>query len=61
MAPDIPKKHRAAMFKEKGGPLVIEEVETKMPGPGQVLLKVLAAGCCHSDTYVQGEELGIKL
>jgi alcohol dehydrogenase len=30
-------------------PLKIEEVDLDPPGPGEVLVKVLAAGLCHSD------------
>ena len=53
MAPQIPKTHKAAMFKEKGGPLVVEEVETKQPQDGEVLIKVQACGVCHSEVFVQ--------
>ena len=30
-------------------PLKIEEVDLDPPGPGEVLVKVMAAGLCHSD------------
>jgi alcohol dehydrogenase len=33
-------------------PLSIEEVELDPPGPGEVLVKVAAAGLCHSDLSV---------
>src|SRR3712207_5892319 len=33
-------------------PLVIEEVELDPPGPGEVLVKIAAAGLCHSDLSV---------
>ncbi len=33
-------------------PLVIREVELDRPGPGEVRVKVLAAGLCHSDLSV---------
>ncbi|WP_250494307.1 zinc-dependent alcohol dehydrogenase family protein [Caballeronia sp. GAWG1-1] len=33
-------------------PLRIEEVELAPPGPGEVLIKVAAAGLCHSDLSV---------
>src|SRR5260221_7453397 len=33
-------------------PLVIEEVELAGPGPGEVLVKLRAAGLCHSDLSV---------
>lgn len=48
---------RAAVLREIGlpapyaqsRPLSIEEVELAGPGPGEVLLKIHAAGLCHSD------------
>jgi Zn-dependent alcohol dehydrogenase len=33
-------------------PLVIEELELEGPGPGEVLVEVVAAGLCHSDLSV---------
>ena len=33
-------------------PLVIEEVELAAPGPGEILVKIGAAGLCHSDLSV---------
>ena len=53
MAPDIPKTHKAAIFKEVGKPLVLEDIETPQPEEGQVLVKVIATGICHSDAMVQ--------
>lgn len=47
-----PKKHRAALVKEFGKPLVIEEVPTPEPRDRQVLIKVLGAGICHTDVHV---------
>lgn len=35
-----------------GGPLSIEELELDEPGPGEVLIKVVSAGICHSDLLV---------
>ena len=61
MAPSIPKTHKAAMFKEKMGPLVVEEVETKHPAEGEVLIKVLATGVCHSDIVTQMQAMGSPL
>ena len=61
MAPQIPKTHKAAMFKEKGGPLVVEEIETKHPQDGEVLIKVQACGVCHSEVLVQQAAFGLPL
>ncbi len=61
MAPQIPKTHKAAMFTEKGGPLHIKEIETKMPQEGEVLVKVLACGVCHSEVVAQSDMFGAGL
>ena len=36
----------------KSRPLSIEEVDLAPPGPGEVLVRVRAAGLCHSDLSV---------
>ena len=33
-------------------PLAIETVDLDPPGPGEVLVKIVAAGLCHSDLSV---------
>jgi propanol-preferring alcohol dehydrogenase len=43
---------KAAVLEEIGKPLVIKEVPTPEPGPGQVLMKVAACGVCHSDLHL---------
>jgi alcohol dehydrogenase len=53
-------KTRAAVLSEMGRPrpyaqtrpLVIEEVELDPPGPGEVIVRMRAAGLCHSDLSV---------
>lgn len=53
-------KIRAAVLNAMGAshpyavskPLVIETVDLAPPGPGEVLIKVVAAGLCHSDLSV---------
>jgi alcohol dehydrogenase len=42
----------AAMPYAKSKPLSIEEVELRPPGPGEVLVRMGAAGLCHSDLSV---------
>ena len=44
-------KSRAAVAWESGKPLTIEEVEVGAPKTGEVLLKVVASGVCHTDAY----------
>lgn len=53
-------KIRAAVLRTMGAahpyaesrPLAIEDLELAAPGPGEVLVKVMAAGLCHSDLSV---------
>ncbi|MGK5557751.1 NAD(P)-dependent alcohol dehydrogenase [Actinomadura kijaniata] len=43
---------RAVQYRRIGGAPEVVEVPEPEPGPGQVLLKVTAAGVCHSDIAV---------
>jgi S-(hydroxymethyl)glutathione dehydrogenase/alcohol dehydrogenase len=46
---------RAAVCREFGAPLRLEEVELAPPGPGEVRVRVDACGICHSDVaYADG-------
>lgn len=58
MAPELPKTFKQAVFKEKGAPLTIEEVELQMPEKGEILVKTEACGVCHSDMFAQHNILG---
>ncbi|KAI4232762.1 MAG: hypothetical protein L6R40_007308 [Gallowayella cf. fulva] len=58
MAPTLPKTYKAAIFKKANDKLTIEDVELKQPEQGQVLIKVLATGVCHSDVMVQSGAMG---
>ncbi|PCG99765.1 Polyketide synthase, enoylreductase [Penicillium occitanis (nom. inval.)] len=49
----LPKRFRQAVFKESGGPLVIEEASLTPPAPGEILVQVEACGVCFSDTITQ--------
>lgn len=40
---------RAAVLREPGGPLAVTEVELPEPGDGQVRVRMVATGVCHSD------------
>ncbi|KAK1252161.1 hypothetical protein MKX08_003348 [Trichoderma sp. CBMAI-0020] len=54
----LPKTYQAAFFETKGGKLTLKEVKLQVPGPGHILVKVLACGICHSDRFVQQGLLG---
>lgn len=47
---------RAALFKEKNSPLVIEDVAKPMPAKGQVLIKLKAAALNHRDLWIIREQ-----
>ncbi|MCP3755303.1 alcohol dehydrogenase catalytic domain-containing protein [Streptomyces sp. TBY4] len=42
----------AAVLRALGKPLEIETRARPVPGPGQVLIRVLAAGLCHTDLHL---------
>jgi S-(hydroxymethyl)glutathione dehydrogenase/alcohol dehydrogenase len=42
---------RAAVLEEFAKPLVVQEVELSDPGPGEVLVRLVACGVCHTDMY----------
>ena len=46
---------KAAVLREVGKPLQIENVQINKPGPHEVLIRTKAAGLCHSDLhFMQG-------
>jgi S-(hydroxymethyl)glutathione dehydrogenase / alcohol dehydrogenase len=44
-------KIRAAVLEEFGKPLVVQEVELAEPHAGEVLVRLVACGVCHTDLY----------
>jgi Zn-dependent alcohol dehydrogenase len=42
---------RAAILTEPGRPLQVDDVDLAAPGPGEVRVRVGAAGVCHSDLH----------
>ena len=42
---------RAAVLESFGEPLAVQDVELAGPGPGEVLVRLLACGVCHTDLY----------
>ncbi|WP_019939549.1 alcohol dehydrogenase AdhP [Bordetella sp. FB-8] len=51
---------KAAVVREFGKPLVFEEVPVPMPGPGRILVKIAAAGVCHTDLHAAGGDWPVK-
>jgi len=44
-------KIRAAVLEEFGQPLVVQEVDLAEPRAGEVLVRLVACGVCHTDLY----------
>jgi S-(hydroxymethyl)glutathione dehydrogenase/alcohol dehydrogenase len=42
---------RAAVLEQFGQPLVVQDVELQDPQPGEVLVRLVACGVCHTDMY----------
>lgn len=51
---------RAAVVREFGKPLTIEELPIPSPGPGEVLVKVHASGVCHTDLHAADGDWPVK-
>ena len=50
-------KSRAAVAWEAGKPLEIEEVEVAAPKEGEVMIRIVATGVCHTDAFtLSGED-----
>jgi len=49
---------RAAVLHAYGQPLAVEELELEPPRAGEVLVRVAAAGVCHSDLHLADGHLG---
>src|SRR5690242_3726261 len=45
------RQMKAAVLREIGKPLAIEDVQINKPGPHEVLIRTAAAGVCHSDLH----------
>ncbi|MEI7744663.1 MAG: zinc-binding dehydrogenase [Chloroflexota bacterium] len=44
---------RAAVFTDASAPVAIETLDLAEPGPGEILVRMTAAGVCHSDLHVR--------
>lgn len=51
---------KAAVVKQFGKPLTIEDVPVPQPGPGEVLVRVKACGVCHTDLHAASGDWPVK-
>jgi alcohol dehydrogenase, propanol-preferring len=54
------KTMKAAVVRELGAPLTIEERPVPAPGPGEVLVRLRATGVCHTDLHAAHGDWPIK-
>ena len=54
------KTMKAAVVRQFGKPLVIEEVPVPTPGAGQILVKIAATGVCHTDLHAAEGDWPVK-
>ena len=47
---------KAAILRQPGSPLAIEDVSDPRPGRGEVLIRVRACGVCHTDLHIASGE-----
>jgi propanol-preferring alcohol dehydrogenase len=51
---------QAAVVKEFGKDLVVEDVQVPQPGPGQALVKLISSGVCHTDLHAAEGDWPVK-
>jgi len=56
----LPRTMKAAVVARFGEPLQIREVPVPCPGPGQVLVKIMATGVCHTDLHAADGDWPVK-
>jgi propanol-preferring alcohol dehydrogenase len=56
----LAKTMRAGVVHAFGKPLSIEEIPVPTPGPGEVLIKVVASGVCHTDLHAADGDWPIR-
>ena len=54
------KTMKAAVVREFGKPLVIEDAPIPTVGPGQILVKIAATGVCHTDLHAAEGDWPVK-
>ncbi|MFD1721609.1 zinc-binding dehydrogenase [Amnibacterium endophyticum] len=52
---------RAAVLRAVGEPLAVEELQLDPPGPGEIRVRIEAAGVCHSDLHYLSGDLPARL
>ncbi|HEX7461283.1 MAG TPA: alcohol dehydrogenase catalytic domain-containing protein, partial [Dermatophilaceae bacterium] len=51
---------QAAVVKEFGKDLIVEDVQVPQPGPGEALVKLISSGVCHTDLHAAESDWPVK-
>ncbi len=54
----MPVESRAVIVREAGAPVHPEPIQVDDPGPGEILVRILASGVCHTDMHVRDGKIG---
>ncbi|WP_258933674.1 alcohol dehydrogenase catalytic domain-containing protein [Nesterenkonia pannonica] len=54
-------KIQAAVAESTGARITVEELELEDPGPGEVRVRLVATGVCHTDTITRDGDLPLPL
>lgn len=54
----LPSTYKAWRIANAGEPMVLKDLPLKLPGAGEVLVKVLACGICYTDYSISSGEFG---
>jgi S-(hydroxymethyl)mycothiol dehydrogenase len=47
---------QAVLLNEAGTPAMLEDITVDAPGPGEVLIRVIASGVCHTDLTIKNQK-----
>ncbi len=56
----MPRTMKAAVVRAFGKPLTVEDVAVPVPGPGEILVKIVSTGVCHTDLHAADGDWPIK-
>ena len=56
----MPSLMQAAVVRQFGAPLSLEELPVPRPGPGEVLVRIAASGVCHTDLHAARGDWPVK-
>ncbi len=53
-------KIRALVVEKKDAPFEVQEIDLEEPGRGEALVRIVAAGVCHTDAITRAGDMGSR-